>query len=496
MTTSPHDHQRSPVPVVASPASSRRSAHRAKYLPDFSGELIDGRRYLLMSCLGTGGYGKVYKALDTKAPAPAKDPSSSSPSTSRHQRFVAIKCLSKPKDGSRQYRAQRRELKFHASVSKHANIISFFDAFCDHSYVYMVLDLCDGGDLFKAIVDKKVYHEKDDLIKTVFTQVVDAVAYCHSKHIFHRDLKPENILCNEEGSNILLTDFGLATDRVVTSDHGVGSSFYMSYENVNFDEGDYETAKNDIWSCGVILINMVTGRNPWMKALDEDECFAYYLKNEDFLLEVLPLSQHANNIVKQVLHPRPDRRMTLTELRSEVQSVDSFLLTSEDLENAPSQVQAAAKEAAASRKPTSYPLRTSSSVESYGQVIASSPCDDLVVQHPIVSVPPASATVSSCTRPHCNQQPAILRSPSLCPIPSADSDMEVEAITPEDALGPVHPPGIHADDDIPVLEIGETEVDQKQWGTGFGPGRTSPFRKAFEKIRKFSGVHDRGLELL
>ena len=72
------------------------------------------------------------------------------------------------------------------------------------------------------------YFHNDALITNVFLQILDAVEYCHEQGVYHRDLKPENVLCNEDGSRVVLADFGLATRQLVSDDLGVGSGYYMS----------------------------------------------------------------------------------------------------------------------------------------------------------------------------------------------------------------------------------------------------------------------------
>lgn len=72
------------------------------------------------------------------------------------------------------------------------------------------------------------YFQNDALITDVFLQIIDAVEYCHEQGVFHRDLKPENILCNQDGTHVVLADFGLATRQPISDDLGVGSGYYMS----------------------------------------------------------------------------------------------------------------------------------------------------------------------------------------------------------------------------------------------------------------------------
>jgi serine/threonine protein kinase len=102
--------------------------------------------------------------------------------------------------------------------------------------------------------------------------------------IFHRDLKPENILCTRDGERICIADFGLATSERTSSDFGCGSTFYLSPECQGglFDRlAEYSTLSNDIWSLGVILVNLTCGRNPWRQACPNDETFRAYVHNSD-----------------------------------------------------------------------------------------------------------------------------------------------------------------------------------------------------------------------
>jgi calcium/calmodulin-dependent protein kinase I len=92
----------------------------------------------------------------------------------------------------------------------HPNVVKIWEIFDEEDHIYLVLELLKGGELFDRIVEKENYSEKEaaDTIRPI----VDAIRYCHSLGIIHRDLKPENLLycSDEEGSNIKVTDFGLA----------------------------------------------------------------------------------------------------------------------------------------------------------------------------------------------------------------------------------------------------------------------------------------------
>lgn len=170
----------------------------------------------LIGILGTGAYGVVYSAVDTKT----------------NVRY-AVKCLSKfNPDGTpldrRQVAFQNREIRLHYLASAHPNVVSMLKIIDNPDCVYVILEFCPEGDLFFNITERGQYVGKDDLSKRVFLQILDAVEYCHSLGIYHRDLKPENILVSDHGETVKLADFGLATSSDRSEDYGCGSTFYMS----------------------------------------------------------------------------------------------------------------------------------------------------------------------------------------------------------------------------------------------------------------------------
>jgi serine/threonine protein kinase len=145
----------------------------------------------------------------------------------------AVKCLSKfNADGTpldrRQLTFQTREIRLHHLASAHRNVVSMHKIIDNPDCIYVILECCPEGDLFQNITERGQYVGKDELAKSVFLQILDAVEHCHSLGIYHRDLKPENILVKDNGATVKLADFGLATADDRSDDYGCGSTFYMS----------------------------------------------------------------------------------------------------------------------------------------------------------------------------------------------------------------------------------------------------------------------------
>ncbi|KZT06485.1 Pkinase-domain-containing protein [Laetiporus sulphureus 93-53] len=285
-------------------------------LPDFTGEIVRSAVFhlRLTEKLGSGAYGVVYSALDLNSP-------SERPTT------YAVKCLLRHTEDSEYRRYQRREVLLHRKASAHPHVIKIHQVIEDEHYIFVVLNFCQGGDLFSAIAERKVFEGNDALVKKAFLQLIDAVHACHDVGISHRDLKTENILCSEDGEEIFLSDFGLATRSKVSMSHGCGSSYYMSPECIG-DDTEHQPFLNpvsDIWSLGIILINMITGHNPWhIASMDNDNGFARYTREGNtYLLRNLPISPAVADILGRILAPA-EYRITLRELRKAILAVDTF----------------------------------------------------------------------------------------------------------------------------------------------------------------------------
>ncbi|KAF2645124.1 Pkinase-domain-containing protein [Massarina eburnea CBS 473.64] len=279
---------------------------------DRLGQILAGRLQLT-GILGVGAYGVVYTAVDIQTNTP-----------------YAVKALNKIGLEPRQRKFQQREIQLHHQASAHPNVVSLVKIMDAPDCTYVVIEYCPEGDLFSNITEQGKYVGNDALAKRAFLQILDAVEYCHSIGIYHRDLKPENILVKDNGMTCKLADFGLATNDHITSDFGCGSTFYMSPEcqtSAPKAYSCYASAPNDVWSLGVILVNLTCGRNPWKRASFEDSTFRAYMKDPKFLRSILPVSPELDSIMKRIFEYNPAKRITIPELRDLITRCPRFSAT-------------------------------------------------------------------------------------------------------------------------------------------------------------------------
>ncbi|WVR04248.1 hypothetical protein IAU60_001248 [Kwoniella sp. DSM 27419] len=284
-----------------------------------SPQVIDNGYLDLISVIGTGAYGVVYLAVDHKYGQPV---------------YRAVKCLRRHGLDSRQRHFQRREIALHRLASAHPSIIAMDRIIEEGDYTYVVMDYGDEGDLFAMITDRQRYVGDDELIRDVFLQLLDGVAWLHSLGISHRDIKPENIVCSHDGTRARICDFGLATSERVSSEFGCGSTFYIAPECLGDwfpDNTSYPTRNGDVWSLGVILVNLVCGRNPWRIASPSDESFNSFLEDPTFLRRILPISSQCLFVLQQIFTINPAERITLPALRKLILEIDTFSMDEEEL---------------------------------------------------------------------------------------------------------------------------------------------------------------------
>ncbi|GAB4847533.1 Calcium-dependent protein kinase 18 [Ancistrocladus abbreviatus] len=211
----------------------------------------------------------------------------------------------------------KREVKILKALAGHENVVHFYNAFEDENYVYIVMELCEGGELLDRILAKKDsrYTEKDAAI--VVRQMLKVAAECHLHGFVHRDMKPENFLfkSTKEDAPLKATDFGLS-DFIKPGKKFtdiVGSAYYVAPEVLKRKSGP----ESDVWSIGVITFILLCGRRPfWDKT--EDGIFKEVLRNKpDFRRKPWPtISNSAKEFVKKLLVKDPRSRLTAAQALS------------------------------------------------------------------------------------------------------------------------------------------------------------------------------------
>ena len=197
----------------------------------------------------------------------------------------------------------------------HPNIIKVYEFYKTEKYIYIINELCTGGELFDKIVEVKYFSE--DVARNIMRQLFSAVEYCHEKGVIHRDLKPENILIesSEEKDrdffHIKIIDFGtceiLKKNKLTEQ---IGTSFYIAPEVLKNGYNE----KCDLWSCGIILYILLCGSPPFY-GKNEKEIFSKILEgNFTFKHKIWnKISYEGKNLVKKLLELNPDKRLSAKE---------------------------------------------------------------------------------------------------------------------------------------------------------------------------------------
>ncbi|KAI3665719.1 hypothetical protein L6452_44349 [Arctium lappa] len=259
-----------------------------------------GNKYELGEEVGRGHFGNTCKAKFKKGEFKGQE--------------VAVKVIPKSKMTTAiAIEDVRREVKILRALTGHDNLVKFYDAYEDHDNVYVVMELCEGGELLDRILSRGGKYTEDDA-KVVLIQILNVVAFCHLQGVVHRDLKPENFLftSKDENSQLKAIDFGLS-DFVKPDERLndiVGSAYYVAPEVLH---RSYST-EADVWSIGVIAYILLCGSRPFW-ARTESGIFRAVLKAHPSFDEVPwpTLSSDAKDFVKRLLNKDPRKRMTAAQ---------------------------------------------------------------------------------------------------------------------------------------------------------------------------------------
>lgn len=182
------------------------------------------RELFLIDIIGSGGCATVYRAVDLS-------------SSGRSPRYFAVKCSTHPAHLSLPRYVGRLQAEHDlqlAASSAHPNVLPLRAARCTPEAAFFVFDLMERGTLLRAIQVRSTFWRNDRLVRAVFLQLLDAVQACHEAGVYHRDIKSENVLMSDDGENIYLADFGLATHYPISCEFQCGSLRYMSPGMVSY----------------------------------------------------------------------------------------------------------------------------------------------------------------------------------------------------------------------------------------------------------------------
>lgn len=254
-------------------------------------------RYLLDRELGRGEFGITYLCTDRES-----------------REMLACKSISKRKlKTAIDIEDVRREVAIMKHLPKNNNIVSLKATCEDDNAVHLLMELCEGGELFDRIVARGHYTER--AAAAVTRTIVEVVQLCHKHGVIHRDLKPENFLFanKKENSPLKAIDFGLSVffkpgDRFSEI---VGSPYYMAPEVLKRNYGP----EIDVWSAGVILYILLCGVPPFWAESEQGVAQAILRGFVDFKREPWPkISEAAKSLVRQMLEPDPKLRLTAQQV--------------------------------------------------------------------------------------------------------------------------------------------------------------------------------------
>ena len=271
--------------------------------------------YELCNYIGKGGFGRVYKVRHKLS--------------NQYRAMKIIQCKSSSENHSETI---NKEINILKSLD-HPNILKVYEFYLSEKYVYIINELCTGGELFDKIVDVK--HFSESVACNIMRQLLSAMAYCHEKGIIHRDLKPENILIesseekDKEFFHIKIIDFGtceILKKKKLTEQ--IGTSFYIAPEVIKNSYNE----KCDLWSCGVILYILLCGSPPFY-GKNEKEIFRKILDgNFTFRQKIWnKISTEAKNLVLKLLQVNPTKRISAQEALEDVWFQKNFKINT--LEN-------------------------------------------------------------------------------------------------------------------------------------------------------------------
>ena len=259
-------------------------------------EINPEKIYNKTQILGSGAFGEVWlvKHKDLK-----KD--------------FAMKLIQKKKNKPSEEKEILNEIEILKNLD-HPKILKIIDFFSTSKLYYIITEYCPDGELFNEIIKVGKFDEGQSAF--IMNQIFKAITYCHSLNIIHRDLKPENIMITDREKNgclqVKIIDFGTAkiSEKGQSENRYVGSSYYMAPEVIKRKYNE----KCDLWSCGVIMYILLSGRPPFdgnddNEILENVKIGEYDMKSYPFPT----LSEECKDLIKKLLTYEPNKRISAAD---------------------------------------------------------------------------------------------------------------------------------------------------------------------------------------
>lgn len=283
------------VEVQDNRSMTKHSSHRSNsfVLDKFSKQKNLTKKYKYISLIGSGAFGKVRLYVDTHS------------KTFRY----AIKTIKK-----NFLRSNIESIKSEINILRsldHPNIVKYFETYEDENYLHIVMEYIEGDNLFRVLTKQNKFKFSERIISQIMKCLLVAVLFLHHNGIIHRDIKPENIVFvkPDRFDALKLIDFGLSIQQNARkSNRRVGTPYYMAPEMIM---GNFNFA-SDVWSIGVILFIMVTGKLPF-RGKSKNEVFdkiriGDYDKN---ILIKSKCSREVKDLIRKMLVTEHEKRITV-----------------------------------------------------------------------------------------------------------------------------------------------------------------------------------------
>lgn len=280
----------------------------------YIGKILDDR-YEIIELIGSGGMANVYKAL-----------------CHRLNRYDAVKIMRDETAASTELRRRFRAESQAVAMLSHPNIVSVYDVSHSDDVEYIVMELIDGITLKQYLQKKSVLDPSEVLDFTI--QTAKALEHAHSKGIIHRDIKPQNIMLLKDGM-IKVADFGIASlENTIEENNGetVGSVHYIAPEQAR---GEAPDARSDIYSLGIVMYEMLTGKLPYVGNSDVEVAVKHMNTDPVTPRDIVPsIPEELERICLKAMNSNIDERyQSASEMLADLEEYKSQSLAAHVLED-------------------------------------------------------------------------------------------------------------------------------------------------------------------